>query len=199
MKNRRSLVSALLSCIMVFAAVLYVSCKKKTYLSTDNCANIVCKNEGTCTQGFCSCPNGYELADCSKPSLSRYLGNWSMHDSVIGSNQDSLLHRASVYDITIKGVPGSATDFYLDGITGNSGYYDLPCKLEDTLTRHYLPLEFRASDLFGYNLPRKMIVVTFLGVVNDGGYYIHGRYIRQFPLADSTVENDTLIYNAFKQ
>ncbi|MBS1585803.1 MAG: hypothetical protein JSS82_09675 [Bacteroidetes bacterium] len=199
MKNRTSLIPALLGCIMVFAAVLYVSCKKKTTLSTDNCANIACKNGGSCTQGFCSCPDGYELADCSKPSLSRYLGNWSMHDSIVGSNKDSLLHRSNVYDVTIKGVPGSSIDFYLDGITGNSGYYNLPCRLEDTLTRHYLPLEFRAADLYGYSTPRPMIVTTFLGVVNEGGYYIHGRYIRQYPLADSTVENDTLVYNAFKQ
>lgn len=159
----------------------------------------MCKNGGICLNGLCSCPNGYEDADCGTPSLSRYVGTWTMHDSVTGSDHASMLNASATYNIDITGKPGSSTDFYISGVTGNAGYTNLPCKMQDTLTRIFTPFQFRAQDLYGYTFPNRMIIVSFIGVTNAGGYYIHGRYIRQYPLADSTVENDTLIYNALKQ
>ncbi|WP_276135132.1 hypothetical protein [Polluticoccus soli] len=60
MKHLSSIVlSAMLTCLM-FSAVLYSSCSK----SIDKCETVVCKNGGTCTDGLCKCPTGYEGAAC---------------------------------------------------------------------------------------------------------------------------------------
>lgn len=199
MKSKQTIFAVLGITALIFSLVLYTSCRKKIYVSTDSCANVVCKNGGICTHGTCSCPNGYEDDDCGTASLSRYIGTWQMHDSVIGSDHPSALGTGSIYNITIDSVPGTSTRFYLNGITGNMGFSHLPCKMEDTLTRIFTPFQFRSDDLYGYTSPDRMIIVYCIGVVNGGGYYIHGRYVRQYPLADSTVQNDTLIYNALKQ
>lgn len=44
---------------MAFGATLYnTSCNK------DRCNNVTCQNGGTCVNGYCSCPTGYEGDNC---------------------------------------------------------------------------------------------------------------------------------------
>jgi len=199
MKNTRSILVTLLLTSSAFLAVLNSSCGKKNSTSPNKCQNVSCKNNGICNVGLCSCPNGFEYTDCSVVSMDRYAGTWTMHDSVIGSDHPAMKGTASSYNITIAGIPGSSIDFYLSGIAGNTGFQNLPCHMEDTLTRKFDPMEFRSTDLYGYITPSRLIIVSCIGVVNDGGNYIHGRYIKQYPIAvDSTVENDTLSYYALK-
>jgi len=199
MKNSKSILVILVTSACLFSGVLYTSCKKKTYTSPDKCSNVVCKNGGICIGGKCSCPNGYEDADCGTASISRYLGTWTMRDSVIGSNHPSIIDSASVYSISITAVQGKPAEFNLSGITGNAGFINLPCKMEDTLTRIFDPLQFRCTDRYGYATPTHLTIVYCIGILNFGGYYIHGRYVREYPLPDSTLQTDTLSYYALKQ
>ncbi|OJW79643.1 MAG: hypothetical protein BGO69_13050 [Bacteroidetes bacterium 46-16] len=198
MKKRQSIFAALLITASIFSLVLYTSCRQKNYVSPDSCANVLCKNGGICSAGACSCPSGYEDADCSTISLERYIGDWQMRDSVVGSDHASVINSSSTYNITITGKAGSSVEFYINGIAGNMGYNNLPCRMQDTLTRVFTPFQFRSQDLYGYVLPSRLIIVSCKGVVNSSGNYIHGTYIKQYPLADSTVENDTLIYYALR-
>lgn len=52
----------------VASMVLYTACTQ------DPCSTLVCKNGGPCASGLCHCASGYEGADCSVKSISRYLG-----------------------------------------------------------------------------------------------------------------------------
>lgn len=48
--------------IMIFTAVTYTSCTK------DKCKDVTCQNGGTCTDGVCSCPSGFEGTNCETAS-----------------------------------------------------------------------------------------------------------------------------------
>src|ERR1044072_8728888 len=56
--------------IGISSTVLYTACVK------DACADLKCQNNGTCTDGFCHCPTGYEGTECELLSTDRFQGVW---------------------------------------------------------------------------------------------------------------------------
>ncbi len=50
--------------------VLAISCSQP-------CDDIVCQNGGTCLEGTCLCPDGYEGTLCESEVREKYLGAWS--------------------------------------------------------------------------------------------------------------------------
>jgi len=56
--------------IGISSTVLYTACVK------DSCADLKCQNNGTCTDGFCHCPTGYEGTECELLSTDRFQGVW---------------------------------------------------------------------------------------------------------------------------
>jgi len=48
--------------ITAFTAITYTSCNK------DKCKDVTCQNGGACTDGTCSCPSGFEGANCETAS-----------------------------------------------------------------------------------------------------------------------------------
>jgi hypothetical protein len=54
----------------ISTSVLYTSCTK------DQCADLKCQNNGTCTDGLCTCPTGYEGAECEMLSSDRFTGTY---------------------------------------------------------------------------------------------------------------------------
>jgi len=61
--------------IGAFAMIAYSSCGKK-----DACEDVVCKNNGTCVDGSCKCPTGYEGVDCGQTSAAKFTGLWAATD-----------------------------------------------------------------------------------------------------------------------
>ncbi len=55
----------------VAATVFYSSCEK------DTCNNVSCKNGGSCGNGTCKCPTGYENAECQDKSVTRFVGTFA--------------------------------------------------------------------------------------------------------------------------
>lgn len=58
MKQTRAVIIATILTFFAFGAVLYTSCTK------DHCKNMNCQNGGTCSNGFCLCPDGYTGTYC---------------------------------------------------------------------------------------------------------------------------------------
>lgn len=58
-----------------FAMIAYSSCSKK-----DPCEGVTCKNNGTCVDGSCKCPTGYEGVDCGLTSAAKFTGLWAATD-----------------------------------------------------------------------------------------------------------------------
>lgn len=56
--------------LTIAGSVLYTSCEK------DPCSQLSCKNGGSCADGFCRCPTGYEGAECATKTADRFLGTY---------------------------------------------------------------------------------------------------------------------------
>ena len=60
---------------LIFAAavtaIVYSSCTK------DACDNLTCLNGGSCGNGICNCPTGYEGTQCQTLSVSRFVGTYA--------------------------------------------------------------------------------------------------------------------------
>ena len=69
MKNLKSILLASFITIGTFSAVVFSSC------NPDACKDVVCANGGTCTDGNCNCPAGFEGTLCETQSLSKFLGS----------------------------------------------------------------------------------------------------------------------------
>ncbi len=69
MKLKNTLVTAF-AFLGITTSVLYSACVK------DACADLKCQNNGTCTDGFCSCPTGYEGTECESLSVDRFVGTY---------------------------------------------------------------------------------------------------------------------------
>jgi hypothetical protein len=49
-------------------AVTFTACE------SDSCLDLVCKNGGSCAEGFCRCPTGYEGTECEVKSAAKFVG-----------------------------------------------------------------------------------------------------------------------------
>lgn len=52
------------------SAVVYTSCEK------DRCLDVKCTNGGACTDGFCTCPTGFEGVLCEEYTAGKFLGSF---------------------------------------------------------------------------------------------------------------------------
>lgn len=93
----------------VFSMVAYTSCSKK-----DKCESITCKNGGTCNDGVCKCPVGFEGVNCETASNKKFIGQFNAKDNcpVSGSTSN--------YVLTINPANNSATELYVLNL-GNPG------------------------------------------------------------------------------
>ncbi|MCS6991649.1 MAG: calcium-binding EGF-like domain-containing protein [Chitinophagales bacterium] len=60
-----------LSVLGLSTILLFNACEQ------DPCKDVVCLNGGTCEDGDCNCPIGYEGDDCGVRTADKYVGTWS--------------------------------------------------------------------------------------------------------------------------
>jgi hypothetical protein len=80
MKNLKSIFLATFLTIGAFSTTVFTSCEK------DACDDIVCANGGTCTEGICACPSGYEGTLCETVSRSKFTKSWAAADQQGANN-----------------------------------------------------------------------------------------------------------------
>lgn len=80
MKNLKSILLASILTVGAFTATIFTSC------NPDACKDVVCANGGTCTDGNCSCPVGYEGTTCNTESKAKFIKNWTASDLAAGSS-----------------------------------------------------------------------------------------------------------------
>ncbi|WP_118949877.1 calcium-binding EGF-like domain-containing protein [Taibaiella helva] len=71
MKNWKSILVTVFCFFAIASMVLLNSCVK------DPCTDLACKNGGSCSDGYCQCPVGFEGAECEIKTSSRFLGKWA--------------------------------------------------------------------------------------------------------------------------
>lgn len=64
---KHSLITALLF-TGVATAVTFTACE------SDSCLDLVCKNGGSCAEGFCRCPTGFEGTECEHRAAEKFVG-----------------------------------------------------------------------------------------------------------------------------
>lgn len=93
MKKAKTILLSGILTMGVFSMVAYTSCSK-----SDKCDSIVCKNGGTCSDGVCKCPLGFEGANCETDSKSKFIGSFSATDNcpVPDSSRTSLNYSMTI-------------------------------------------------------------------------------------------------------
>jgi len=74
MKSIRNIAFSALLTFGAFGAITYTACNK------DECKDVVCQNGGTCSEGNCTCPTGYEGTNCETLSRTKFIGTWTGSD-----------------------------------------------------------------------------------------------------------------------
>lgn len=72
MKKLKTILLAGVMTAGVFSTAVFTSC------NSDACADVVCSNGGSCVDGTCACPAGYEGAKCETESRTKLIGNYLM-------------------------------------------------------------------------------------------------------------------------
>lgn len=91
MKSFKNILFSAFLTLGAFGAVTYTSCNK------DECKDVVCQNGGTCSNGNCACPAGFEGNLCQDKTNVKYAGTYTAVDN-IGS-----------YIVTITADPSNPT------------------------------------------------------------------------------------------
>ena len=96
----------------ILSTIILVSCSKKdsTFNGTKitSCDNITCYNGGSCLDGVCHCPNGFEGDFCLSKWNENYTGNYDANDQCsIGNN----------YSVTITQNPSLASGISINNIS----------------------------------------------------------------------------------
>lgn len=72
MKKLKTILLAGVMTAGIFSTAVFTSC------NSDACADVVCSNGGSCVDGTCACPAGYEGAKCETESRTKLIGNYLM-------------------------------------------------------------------------------------------------------------------------
>ena len=71
--------------IFVFGLIIVTSCNKGAVKYNDTnlvrpCENVICLNGGTCQDGYCYCPQGFEGVKCETRWSDKFVGNYLADD-----------------------------------------------------------------------------------------------------------------------
>lgn len=104
MKNLKLILLSSILTIGVFSTATFTSCKK-----TKTCDGVSCLNGGTCADGTCSCPPGYEGTLCQTKKVEDFSGPYIGTDTcnILGGTMQVTIGQTSATDFTISGLdPG---------------------------------------------------------------------------------------------
>ena len=148
MVNKKSSVFiAAIVALLCFLSVVYVSsCTKAGNGAT--CEGVVCENGGYCltdtvtTNGnkqltsHCVCPSGFEGANCATVSANKYLGSWSVVQTVIGSDSAKTIGTDSLYSVLLY-ASATPTTFMIYNLCGDKNYNDIICSIDSINTSNF--------------------------------------------------------------
>lgn len=95
MKARlKSAVLSAVGVLAIFSAVTFASC------NAEPCDAIACAYGGTCNEGECICPSGYEGTHCEIVTKDKFIGVWTVFE-------DGTVTMPAQYEVNIKSGDGN--------------------------------------------------------------------------------------------
>lgn len=111
--NQKNLLMRILTLVLLLCTLLTASaCKKK-----DRCDELICQNNGVCSNGLCYCDTGYEGSDCGTAWNEKYIGTWhtasqSCTTGSLASFEINITPGSSPKKIVIRNLYGANYDTY---------------------------------------------------------------------------------------
>lgn len=104
--QRNVLAGTIASVLVCFTLVFMMACDKSKVKYNPTtlvrpCDNVICLNGGTCKDGLCYCPQGFEGDKCSIRWSDRFVGQYQADD-------ECYTGASGYYNVTINGDPGYA-------------------------------------------------------------------------------------------
>ena len=86
MKKIKIILSTISVVILLFSVILFTACNKGKTKYNDTtlirpCDNVICLNGGTCKDGLCYCPQGFEGTKCATRWSDKFVGNYTADDA----------------------------------------------------------------------------------------------------------------------
>lgn len=152
MKNFKLILLSTFITIGVFSVVLISSCKKKP-----TCDGVVCINGGTCADGTCSCPPGYEGSRCETKKVADFSGQYIGGDicPVLGNQNYTLtIGQSGANAFPLIGLGGPFSNLNTVNSTGSYNKLTIPSQVQGsytvsgtgTLTGNTIVIEYTISD-----------------------------------------------------
>jgi hypothetical protein len=145
MKPFATLKNILLTTSAFFAAAcLIMACTKDTPLKyngtiIEKCLNVVCYNGGTCVDGLCQCPEGFEGSDCKSLWNSRYVGTYDAFDECAPG---------ASYVVTVAPLVNKANGIVLRNIGSVCLQQELVADITKEKTNIVVPLQKACNNLY---------------------------------------------------
>jgi Golgi nucleoside diphosphatase len=109
---------------IAFSTMLLIGCAKDRDLIINGtniqpCKNTVCYNGGSCIDGICYCPIGFEGNDCNLRWNERYVGNYTANDGCDAGNSynvniSQIINRGDA--ILVNNISKLGTNVNLEGM-----------------------------------------------------------------------------------
>lgn len=139
MKNWKSIIITVFSFFAIGSMVFFNSCVK------DPCTELKCKNGGSCSDGFCQCPTGYEGAECETTAASRFVGVWvgnfSCNNYPISVDTVRIELQEAPNTIRLKLGSGNTSIFSFTGTAATPETHFDPLILDQTTVRAYVTVD----------------------------------------------------------
>jgi hypothetical protein len=145
--------------LLSFLLFLISACKKDKLKYNDStlirpCDNVICLNGGTCKNGLCFCPAGFEGNDCETKWNEKFIGKYIADDACFS---DSL----GFYEVVINGDVNNASKIIFNNLGTFCSDKKITATINPEKTSFYFPMQNTCGDLY------------LSGYGNKNGDFIH--------------------------
>lgn len=117
----RLIITTVTMLLGIFAMMTYSSCNKPGYTYEDECAGVVCNNNGVCIDGGCDCTNGFTGTNCDERIITPFLGRWNFTQTIMASKRQENIGTKKSYEVQITEDAQAVTSLQMKGFMGNVG------------------------------------------------------------------------------